>query len=199
MRSRSFHEHSYHNFGDSGIDDHVAVITELGARHPSFDMDRIGASGYSFGGYYSTRALLTHPEFFKVAVSGAGCHNWQGMYPGYENLIGAPVFSDGTNVSPDGIEVPSNYVSLDNASLVSRLLGKLMLFIGDLDENVPPAVNFQFVDALQKAGKDVELVVLWGATHYTSALHPLAIRKSWDFFIRHLMDATPPDWNAQRE
>jgi dipeptidyl-peptidase-4 len=195
MRSRAFHDHSYRNFGDAGIDDHVAVLQELGERHRSFDMDRIGAAGYSFGGYYSTRALLTRPDFFKVAVSGAGCHNWQGMYPGYENLIGEPMYRDGGSVSPDGLEVPSNYVELDNATLASRLRGRLMLFIGDLDENVPAAVNFQFADALQREGKEFDLLVLWGATHSTSPLHPYAIRKSWDFFVRHLMEATPPDWN----
>jgi dipeptidyl-peptidase-4 len=194
MRSRAFHEHSYHNFGDAGLGDHVAVLRQLGERHPSFDLNRIGASGYSFGGYYSTRALLKYPEFFKVAVSGAGCHNWQGLYPGYENLVGEPVFSDGTAFSPDGFEVPSNYLALDNATSAAQLRGKLMLFTGDMDENVPPAVNFQFAAALQKANKDFDLVVVWGGNHYVGLL-PYVVRKSWDFFIRHLMRAEPPGWN----
>ncbi len=195
MRDRAFHDHSYHNFGDAGLADHVAVVRQLAERHAAFDLERVGIFGYSFGGYYSTRALLTHPDFYKVAVSGSGCHNWQGMYPGYENLIGDPVFSDGTAISPDGYEVPSNYVSLDNASLIPKLRGKLMLFIGDMDENVPPGVNFQFADALQKAGKEFDLLVLWNETHLLAALLPPVIRKSWDFFVRHLMRAEPPNWN----
>jgi len=196
MRDRAFHNHSYRNFGDAGLADHVAVLRQLAERHASFDLERVGVFGYSFGGYYSTRAILKYPEFFKVAVSGAACHNWQGMYPGYENLIGDPVFSNGTKFSPDGYEIPSNYVALDNASLASQLRGKLLIYIGDLDENVAPAVNFQFADALQKAGKEFELVVLWGETHFGSALAPMVIRKTFDFFVRHLMGAEPPDWNA---
>jgi dipeptidyl-peptidase-4 len=195
MRDRAFHDHSYHNFGDAGLADHVSVVRQLAERHAAFDLERVGIFGYSFGGYYSTRALLTYPDFYKVAVSGAGCHNWQGMYPGYENLIGEPVFSNGTAISPDGYEVPSNYVPLDNASLIPNLRGKLMLFIGDMDENVPPGVNFQFADALQKAGKEFELLVLWNETHLLAALLPPVIRKSWDFFVRHLMHAEPPNWN----
>jgi len=70
-----------------------------------------------------------------------------------------------------------------------------MLFIGDMDENVPPGVNFQFADALQKAGKEFELLVLWNETHLLAALLPPVIRKSWDFFVRHLMHAEPPNWN----
>jgi dienelactone hydrolase len=196
MRNKAFHNHSYRNFGDAGLADHVAVLRQLAERHQSFDLDRVGVFGYSFGGYYSTRAILKYPEFFKVAVSGAGCHNWQGLYPGYENLIGDPVFSNGTKFSPDGYEIPSNYLPLDNASLASRLRGKLMIFIGDLDENVAPAINFQFADALQKAGKEFDLVMLWGETHFGSALAPIVIRKTFDFFVRHLMGAEPPDWNA---
>ncbi len=198
LRSRAFHEHSFRNFGDAGIEDHVTVLEQLGARYPSFDVERVGASGYSFGGYYSTRLLLSRPGLFKAAVAGAGCHNWQGMYPGYENLIGEPRFSNGTSTSPDGVEIPENYLELDNAKLADRLQGKLLIFIGDLDENVPPAVNFQFVDALQKAGKDCELAVVWNATHWDSAIVPYVTRKTWDFFVRHLMGAEPPDWNAER-
>ncbi len=178
MRSRAFHEHSRRNFGDAGIDDHVEVLQQLAARHPSFDLGRVGASGYSFGGYYSTRLLLKRPDIFKVAVSGAGCHSWQGMYPGYENLVG------------------DDYATLDNALLADRLQGKLMVFIGDMDENVPAVVNYQFVAALQKANKDYDLLVLWNATHWDSALLPYVMRKTWDYFIRHLMGEEPPDWNA---
>jgi dipeptidyl aminopeptidase/acylaminoacyl peptidase len=195
MRNRAFHDHSYHNFGDAGLADHVSVVRQLADRHPSFDLERVGIFGYSFGGYYSTRAILKFPEFYKVAVSGSGCHNWQGMYPGYENLIGDPVFSNGTAFSPDGYEIPSNYLPLGNASLIPRLRGNLLLFIGDMDENVPPGVNFQFADALQKAGKEFDLLVLWNETHLLAALLPPVIRKSWDFFVRHLMRAQPPDWN----
>jgi dienelactone hydrolase len=195
-RSRAFHDHSYRNFGEAGLDDHVAVLTELARRHTSIDKRRAGIYGYSFGGYYSARAMLRHADVYTCAVSGAGCHNWQGMYPGYENLVGPPMFSNGTDTSPDGREIPANYIPLDNASLAANLCGKLMLFIGDLDENVPPAVNFQFADALTKAGKDFELLLLFGETHFSSALHPVVIRKSWDFFVRNLMHAEPPDWNC---
>ncbi|NNC24766.1 prolyl oligopeptidase family serine peptidase, partial [Salinisphaera sp. USBA-960] len=88
------------DFADPQIDDHVAAIEQLAQRFPGIDLGRVGVYGHSFGGYVSTRAMLHRPDVYKVAVSSAGPHNYQGMYGGGVNglerlLAGPPDYGDG--------------------------------------------------------------------------------------------------------
>lgn len=191
QRSKAFQDHLYRNFADWMIEDHVAVLKQLGARHAYMDLERVGVQGHSYGGYGSARALLARPDFYKVAVSSAGSHNLQGMYP-MDMYTGSPVFSDGSAVNPNGIEIPANFKDADNAMLAARLRGKLMLGYGDLDENAFPAVTLQFADALIKANKSFDLVYLPNRTHDFSR-DVYFIRRTWDYFVEHLMGAEPPD------
>jgi dipeptidyl aminopeptidase/acylaminoacyl peptidase len=190
-RSKSFGNHLYQNYGDYMIDDHVAVLTQLAKRHPFMDLDRVGVEGHSFGGYGAAHAMLMRPDFYKVGVASAGSHNYQGMYP--ISYLGAPVYSDGQSINPTGREVPENYRSADNGALAERLRGKLMIVYGDLDENAYPAVTLQFAAAMIKANKSFDLLYLPGRTHDFARTDFYFIRRKWDYFVEHLLKATPPD------
>ena len=163
FRSREFENVCYKNLKDAGL---PAWIKAAGEKYPYMDMDRVGIYGCSAGGQESTTAVLLHPEFYKAAYSACGCHDnrmdkiwWNELWLGYP--VGDQ-YKEGSNV--------------ENAHLLSR---PLMLVVGELDDNVDPASTMQVVNALIKANKDFELVVIPGA-HNT--------------IVRHLMGGNPPKW-----
>ncbi len=192
MRSKAFHDHGYENFGDGGLGDHLAFIRQLAQAHACVDLDRVGVYGYSFGGYFAARALLMFPDFFKAAVSMAGSHNYQGMYPVLPKYHGKPVYADGGPIRPDSASVPENYRDLDNARLAAGLKGELLLIAGDLDENAPPALTLQLAEALIKADKQFDLLIMPSHDHYSMVGHPYVVRRLWDHFVRHLLGLEPP-------
>lgn len=196
-RSQAFHDASFGAEEGPQIDDHVAAIQALARRYRGMDLTRVGIYGHSFGGYTSTRALLLRPDFFKVAVSSAGSHNAQGMYGGPVNgldrlVAGPPDYGPAGAVRPSPGTVPDNYRRLDNAVLADRLTGKLLLVLGELDEHAAPAVTLQLVDALIKADKTFDLVVLPNQDHELFRNDPYYTRRLWDHFVTHLMGRTPP-------
>jgi dipeptidyl-peptidase 4 len=134
LRSKAFHDVGYRNLGDGGgIPDHVAALRELAATRPYLDLERVGITGGSSGGYASTRAMLTHPHFFKVAVS------WV-PYPGPSLIV--PWWSEryqGYPVDED------NYRANDNMSLAGNLKGKLLMVLGELDEHANPLLMHPFM------------------------------------------------------
>ena len=183
MRSKSFHEFYFGNMGDSGVPDQKAAIEQLAKKHAWLDINRVGIWGHSGGGFASTNAILKYPDFFKVAVSGAGNHDnrtyadpwgekWQGLLVTNE---------DGT----------TNYDNQANQLLVENLKGKLLLAHGTMDDNVPPNNTLVVVDALIDANKDFDLLMLPNRRHGFSR-EPYMMRKRWDYFVKHLMSATPP-------
>ena len=183
MRSKSFHEFYFGDMGDSGVPDQVSAIKQLGAKYNWIDLDRVGIWGHSGGGFASTNAILRYPDFYKVAVSGAGNHDnrnyadpwgekWQGMLKENE---------DGT----------TNYDNQSNPLFVDGLKGKLLLAHGTLDDNVPPFNTLIVVDALIKANKDFDLLMLPNRRH-GFAREPYMMRKRWDYFVEHLMGKKPP-------
>ncbi len=192
-RSRAFHDVGYGNFADPEIADHVAVIKQLGARYPALDLDRVGVYGHSFGGYTSARAILSHPEFYKVAVSSAGPHNFQGFYDGLEAQIGMPDYGHGERFRPTPQAVPEHMRQIDNSALASQLRGHLMLVYGDMDENALPAVTLQLVDALTRANKNYDLLYLPNRTHEFFRTDAYYTRRMWDYFVTHLLHAQPPE------
>jgi len=182
-RSKSFHEFYYGNMGDSGIPDQVAAIKQLAERHTWIDATRVGIWGHSGGGFASTRALLTFPNFYSVAVSQAGNHDnrnyadeWGEKYHGMEVKA-----EDGS----------SNYDSQANQLVVDNLKGKLLIAHGTTDTNVTPYSTLVVVEALIEANKDFDMIMLPNRGH-GFALEPFMIRKRWDYFVTHLMGATPP-------
>ncbi|MCB9288104.1 MAG: DPP IV N-terminal domain-containing protein [Lewinellaceae bacterium] len=183
MRSKSFHAAYYGNMGDNGLPDQVAGMKQLAGRYPWIDLERAGIYGHSGGGFASTDAILRYPDFFKVAVSGAGNHDnrnyeddwgekWQGLL---EN-------------NPDGT---TNYDNQANQLLVENLKGKLLLTHGTMDTNVPVYNTLLVVDKLIEANKDFDLVLFPNRGH-GFAMEPYMLRKRWDYFVKNLLGAEPP-------
>jgi dipeptidyl aminopeptidase/acylaminoacyl peptidase len=182
-RSKAFHDSYYGNFADNGLPDHVTAIKQLAARYPFIDLDRVGIFGHSGGGFASTDAILRYPDFFKVAVSGAGNHDnrsyniyWAEKYQGL--------------MQRDTVRKTDNFEGSANATLARNLRGRLLLMHGDMDDNVHPAMTLQMVDALIKANRSFDLVIATNRPH--SLNEPYFIRRRWDYFVEHLMGATPP-------
>jgi dipeptidyl aminopeptidase/acylaminoacyl peptidase len=187
-RSKAFHDSYYGNMGDNGIPDQIAAIKQLAARYPFMDLDRVGVYGHSGGGFASTDAILRHPDFYKVAVSGAGNHDnrtyrfdWGEKYQG--------------RYRRDSVTGRDNFESQANYLLARNLRGRLLLMHGDLDTNVHPAMTLRVVDALIKAGKDFDMLIVPDAPH---GLPAYTIRKRWDYFVRWLLGVEPPrDYQMQ--
>ena len=180
FRSKEFEEVCYKNLKDAGLPDHIAWIKAAAQKYPYMDIDRVGIFGCSAGGQESTTAVLLHPEFYKAAYSACGCHDnrmdkiwWNELWMGY------PV--------DDSYKECSN---VENAHLLQR---PLMLVVGEMDDNVDPASTMQVVNALIKANKDFEVVVIPGA-HHTMG-EDFGEHKRYDFFVRNLMGVNPPAWS----
>ena len=180
FRSRTFENVCYKNLKDAGLPDHIAWIKSAAQKYPYMDIDRVGIYGCSAGGQESMTAVLFHPEFYKAAYSACGCHdNRMDKIWWNEQWLGYPVgeqYKEGSNV--------------ENAHLLSR---PLMLVVGEMDDNVDPASTMQVANALIKANKDFELVVIPGA-HHTMG-ESFGEHKRYDFFVRNLLNTTPPKWN----
>jgi dipeptidyl aminopeptidase/acylaminoacyl peptidase len=181
-RSKAFHDVCWKNLKDAGLPDRILWHKAYATDHPWYDISRVGIYGGSAGGQNSTGAVLFHSDFYKVAVSGCGCHDnrmdkasWNEQWMGFP--VG-PQYAESSNI--------------DNAW---RLKGKLMLIVGELDTNVPPESTFRLADALIKAGKDFDLVVVPGAGHGMGGQY--GERRKNDFFVRHLLGKEPPDRNAE--
>jgi dipeptidyl aminopeptidase/acylaminoacyl peptidase len=179
FRSKAFEEVCFRNLADSGFPDRKLWIKAVAEKYPYMDIDRVGIFGASAGGQESTTAVLLHPEFYKAAYSSCGCHdNRMDKIWWNEQWLGYPVgeqYVAGSNV--------------ENAHLLER---PLMLVVGEMDDNVDPASTMQVVDALIKANKDFELVVLPGVRHTMGESY--GEHKRYDFFVRHLLHVDPPKW-----
>lgn len=181
FRSKDFEEVCYKNLKDAGLPDHIAWLQEAARRYPYMDLDRVGIFGSSAGGQEAMSAVLFHPEFYKAAYSACGCHDnrmdkiwWNELWMGYP--------------------VDSSYIESSNVEQAHRLERPLMLVVGEMDDNVDPASTMQVVNALIKANKDFELVVVPRAGHTMG--DNFGEHKRYDFFVRHLMGVEPPKWNA---
>lgn len=182
-RSKSFHDFYYGNMGDSGIPDQVAAIKQLAKRYQWLDDSRVGIWGHSGGGFASTRALLTFPDFYQVAVSQAGNHDNRNYADEWgEKYHGLLVAND------DG---STNYDSQANQLDVGSLQGKLLIAHGTTDTNVTPYNSLVVVEALIKANKDFDMLMLPNRGH-GFAREPYMMRKRWDYFVEHLMGMKPP-------
>jgi dipeptidyl-peptidase 4 len=191
-RSRAFSDAGYPEFTQIGIDDHIAAIRELAQRHAEIDPGRAGIYGRSWGGTFAAQAILSRPEFYQVAVSGAGIYDYAASYP-VQAYLGMPVYADGSRFRSRPDEAPANWAKFEVVGLADRLKGHLMIVYGDLDENVPPHQAFRLVDALTRANKSYDLLYLPGRTHAGSS-DGYMLKRTWDYFIEHLAGQRPvPD------
>ena len=182
-RSKKFHDVCWKNLKDAGFPDRILWHKAYAEENPWYDISRVGIYGGSAGGQSSTGALLFHPEFYKVAVSSCGCHDnrmdkssWNEQWMGYP--VG-PQYSASSNI--------------DNAH---RLQGRLLLIVGELDNNVPPESTLRLADALIRANKDFDMIVVPNGGHGGGGRHGDRRRK--DFFRKHLLGIEPPNYNISQ-
>ncbi|GGH08973.1 S9 family peptidase [Mucilaginibacter phyllosphaerae] len=179
-RSKAFHDVCWHNLADAGFEDRILWMKALAAKYPQVDIARVGVYGTSAGGQNSAGALLFHPEFYKSAVSACGCHDnridkqwWNEQWMGYP--------------------VGPHYEAQSNITNAGKLTGNLLLIVGEADNNVPPESTFRFADALIKNNKMFDLLVVPGMGHSDGGKYGRL--KKRDFFVKHLLQADPPERN----
>ncbi len=178
-RSKKFHDVCWKNLGDAGFPDRILWIKAAAAKYPCMDLARVGIYGTSAGGQSALGGLLTHGDFYKVGVADSGCHdNRMDKIWWNEQWMGWPV-------GPE-------YAAQSNVTLARNLRGKLLLMVGELDQNVDPSSTMQVVNALIKADKDFDLLVMPGAGHGVAGT-PYGQRRLREFFVRNLLGAEPAD------
>jgi dipeptidyl-peptidase 4 len=183
LRSKEFLDFYYGNMGDNTIPDQIAGMRELARRHRWIDIDRAGIWGHSGGGFATASALFRHPDFFKVGVSQAGNHDNRGYVDSWsERFQGLLRRSNGG----DSYEVQANQLVAQN------LRGRLLLAHGAMDDNVAPYNTYLVLDALIKANKDFDLIIFPHARHGFGVDNNYMMRRRWDYFVKHLMGAEPP-------
>ncbi|MGE3344587.1 MAG: DPP IV N-terminal domain-containing protein [Vicinamibacterales bacterium] len=182
-RSKAFADAYYGNMADNTIPDQIAGMRELAARHRYIDINRAGIWGHSGGGFATASAMFRHPDFFKVGVSQAGNHDNRNYEDDWgERFQGLLTTQGGTD----------SYASQANQLVAGNLKGKLLLAHGAMDNNVPIYNTYLVVDALIKANKDFDLIVLPHQRHGFGTDNNYMMRRRWDYFVKHLLGAEPP-------
>ncbi|MEM9404603.1 MAG: prolyl oligopeptidase family serine peptidase [Acidobacteriota bacterium] len=176
-RAKSFHDVSWQNLGDAGFPDRIAWWRAAAAVNPELDLERVGIYGGSAGGQNAMRALIAHSDFYDVAVADCGNH---------DNRMDKIWWNEAWMGWPIG----PHYEESSNVEQAHRLEGELLLIVGELDRNVDPASTMQVVDALIRADKDFDLLVMPGVGH-GAAGHPYARRRQAEFLVEHLQPDDP--------
>lgn len=189
-RSKAFHDVCFKNLKDGGFPDRIAWMKAAAKKYAQLDVTRVGVYGTSAGGQNAAAAVLFHPEFYKAAAANCGCHDnrmdkaswneqWMGYMPGdkiYENT-------------------PENwYARCSNIENADKLQGHLFLVVGEVDSNVPPETSLRLADALIRAKKDFDFLVVPNGGHGAGGAYYQ--RRLQDFFTRHLLGVEPPNRNA---
>ena len=177
-RSKAFHDVCWKNLRDAGFPDRILWMRAAAEKYPYLDLSRVGIYGGSAGGQSAVGALLFHPEFYKVGVADCGCH---------DNRMDKMWWNEAWMGWPVGPEYAEN----SNVTHAHKLQGKLFLTVGELDTNVDPASTLQVVDALIRAGKDFEFLLVPGQGHGVGDRLPYLVRRRRDFFVRHLLGVEP--------
>jgi dipeptidyl aminopeptidase/acylaminoacyl peptidase len=185
-RSKWYHNYGYGNLRDFGLADKKAAVEQLADRYSWIDIDRVGIYGHSGGGFMSTAAMLVYPDFFKVAVSSSGNHDnsiynrwWSEKHHGVKETIG------------DKGDTTFAYSIDKNPDLAKNLKGHLLLTTGDIDNNVHPANTIRMVNALIKANKRFDLLLLPGQRHGYADMQEYFFWKMADYFSEYFLG----DWN----
>ncbi len=180
-RSKAFHDVSYKNMGKN-LEDHRLSILQLGRKYNWIDTTRVGIFGHSAGGFDAGHAVLEYPDFYKVAVASSADHDfrmekdwWPEMYMGWP--------------------VDSTYHLVSNITMAGNLTGKLLITHGGIDENVNPSATFKLAEALIKADKDFDMLILPSQRHgYTGKYNEYFTKRKWNYFVEHLLNKQPV-WN----
>ena len=173
-RSKAFHDVSYKNLHDAGFPDRIAWMKAAAQERPWMDLDHVGVFGTSAGGQNAAAAVLFQGDFYKVAAADSGCHdNRMDKIWWNEQWMGWPV--------------DKSYEEASNVVNAHKLQGKLLLIVGDMDDNVDPASTLQFVNALNKADRDYEFLFIPGGRHGCGGNTDIGKKRVAEFFRRHLI------------
>jgi len=184
LRSKRFHDSCYGDMADNTLPDQVSGIKQLAAKYPYIDTTRVGIWGHSGGGFATAAAMFRYPDFFKVGISESGNHDNRVYEDDWgERYIGLLV-KDGNG--------KSNYEDQANQTWAKNLKGKLLLAHGTMDDNVPPNNTLLVVDALIKANKDFDLIMIPNAHHGYGSASLYMMRRRWDYFVKNLLGKEPP-------
>uniref|UniRef100_A0A372IT42 S9 family peptidase n=2 Tax=Paracidobacterium acidisoli TaxID=2303751 RepID=A0A372IT42_9BACT len=183
-RSKKFHETWYGNMGDNTLPDQITGMKQLAQRYPWIDLSRAGIYGHSGGGNATADAMFQYPDFFKAGIAESGNHDNREYEDDWgEKWIGL------LDTHPDGT---TNYDNQANENIAKNLKGHLLLAHGTMDNNVPPYSTLLVVDALIRANKDFDLLLLPNQKHGYGPDTAYMTRRRWDYFVRYLMGAEPP-------
>jgi dipeptidyl-peptidase-4 len=179
LRSKAFHDSCYGNMADNTLEDQIDGIKQLAEKYKYIDLNRVGIWGHSGGGFATAAAMFRYPDFFKVGISESGNHDNRN----YEDDWGERYI---------GLLSGDNYEKQANQNYAKNLKGKLLLAHGTMDDNVPPNNTLLVVDALIKANKDFDLIMIPNAHHAYGTASYYMMRRRWDYFVKNLLGAEPP-------
>lgn len=181
-RSKWYHNYGYGNLRDYGLADKKYVAEQLANKYSFIDIEKVGIFGHSGGGFMSTAAMLVYPDFFKVAVSSAGNH---------DNTMYNSWWSETHHGVKEEIDAEGNasykYNIDKNQELASNLKGKLMLVTGDVDNNVNPGATIRMVNALIKANKRFDYMIMPGQRHGFGDMNEYFFWLKADYFSKYLL------------
>jgi len=188
LRDKAYHTYGYGNLRDYALEDDKYGLEQLAARYPFIDINRLGIYGHSGGAAMAVTAICTYPGFYKVAVASSGNHdntiynqNWGETYQGLQEE------TDSIKIKRTG--TPFRFHADINQSLAKNLQGHLLLVTGESDKNVHPANTYRMADALIKAGKDFDMLVLPGQSHHYEGVYNTYFQhKQWQYFARYLIE-----------
>ena len=180
LRSKSYHDMSYGNMAENTIPDQITGIRQLSKEYPFIDTSKVGIWGHSGGGFATATAMFRYPDFFKVGIAESGNHDNRN-------------YEDDWGERYDGLVTESDYVAQANEKYAKDLKGKLLLAHGLMDDNVPPSNTLLVVQALEAANKDFDLVLFPDAHHGYGRNYFYMMRRRWDYFVKNLLHATPPN------
>jgi dipeptidyl-peptidase 4 len=184
-RSKSFHDAYYGAMGrDNTLPDQVAGMKELAQKYPWIDIERAAIWGHSGGGFIAADAMFRFPEFFQVGIAESGNHDQRNYEDDWGERYQGLLVKNG-----DGGD---NYAAEANQNLAKNLKGHLLLAHGTMDNNVPPNNTLLVVDALIKANKDFDLLLLPNQAHGYGSASNYMMRRRWDYFVKWLLNADPP-------
>ena len=182
-RSKAFADAYYGNMGDNTIPDQVAGMKELARQYSFIDIDKVGIWGHSGGGFATASAMFQFTDFFDVGISESGNHDNRNYEDDWGERYQGLLVKQGNS---------DNYADEANQTHASKLKGKLMLIHGEMDDNVPSINTRLVVDALVKANKDFDLIMLPHARHGFGQDGNYIMRRRWDYFVKNLRGEEPP-------
>lgn len=193
QRSHYYHSFGYDDLRDYPLADDKYGIEQLSDIYPFIDINRVGIYGHSGGGFMSTAALLSYPDFYDVAVSSAGNHDnniynqwWGETHDGVELLEKKVKLKDGE--TGDTLKISFKAEIKKNQDLAGKLKGHLLLVHGDIDNNVHPGNTIRVADALIKANKRFDMMLMPGQRHSFGNYAVYFERMMWYYFAEHLLD-----------